>query len=166
MQRIAFHLLRKGSQKASVQIIFLDKKNNEIEITRNLEKSKNGSISQKNGFVKNKTERLKTIRSLGKENYDLFIQLPQNLGLYKSIRNILIVRFVLKIKDAFGWDHGRIKSFIKTQKRAAKLSYLSSSKSYYPTETMRLVHILKTHGLEGDVIYPVKKTTSIDKTLI
>ena len=119
-----------------------------------------------NIFVKNKTERLKTIRSLRKENYDLFIQLPQNLGLYKSIRNILIVRFVLKIKDAFGWDHGRIKSFIKTQKRAAKRSYLSSSKSYYPTETIRLVNILKTHGLEGDVIYPVKKTTPIDKTLI
>ena len=119
-----------------------------------------------NIFVKNKTERLKTIQSLRKENYDLFIQLPQNLGLYKSIRNILIVRFVLKIKEAFGWDHGRVKSFIKTQKRAAKRSYLSSNKSYYPTETMRLVNILKTHGLEGEVVYPVKKTFPIDKTLI
>ena len=119
-----------------------------------------------NIFIKNKAERLKTIRSLRKENYDLFIQLPQNLGLYKSIRNILIVRFVLKIKAAFGWDHGRVKSFIKTQKRAAKRSYLSSNKSYYPTETMRLVNILKTHGLEGKVVYPAKRATPIDKTLI
>ena len=119
-----------------------------------------------NLFVKNKAERSKTIQNLRKENYDFFIQLPQNLGLYKSIRNMLIVRFVLKIKYAFGWDHGRIKSFIKTQKQAAKKSCLSSNKSYYPTETMRLVNILKTHGLKGEIVYPVKKIIPIDKTLI
>ena len=119
-----------------------------------------------NLFVKNKAERSKTIQNLRKENYDLFIQLPQNLGLYKSIRNMLIVRFVLKIKYAFGWDHGRIKSFIKTQKQAAKKSCLSSNKSYYPTETMRFVNILKTHGLKGKIVYPVKKIIPIDKTLI
>jgi ADP-heptose:LPS heptosyltransferase len=31
---------------------------------------------------------------------------------------------------------------------------------------MRLVNILKTHGLKGEIIYPIKKIIPIDKTLI
>ena len=65
-------------------------------------------------IVKSKKNRNKTIKELKQNKYDLFIQLPQNLGLYKSIRNMIIVRFFMKIKSGFGWDCGRIKTFIKT----------------------------------------------------
>ena len=68
-------------------------------------------------LVKSKRDRRKTIKELKKNKYDLFIQLPQNLGLYKSIRNMIIVRFFMNIKSGFGWDYGRIKSFINIQKK-------------------------------------------------
>ena len=97
-------------------------------------------------IVKSKKNRSKTIKELKQNKYDLFIQLPQNLGLYKSIRNMIIVRFFMKIKSGFGWDCGRIKTFIKTQKK-----YLA-----IPTETIRLLNNLKNEGLNGEISYPIK----------
>ena len=46
-----------------------------------------------NILVKNKKNRFITLTNLKKNKYDLFIQLPQNLGLYKSLRNMIILRF-------------------------------------------------------------------------
>ena len=68
-------------------------------------------------LVKNKRDRIKTIKALKQNNYELFIQLPQNLGLYKSLRNMIIVRIFMNIKSGLGWDYGRIKSFIEIQKK-------------------------------------------------
>ena len=59
---------------------------------------------------------------------------------------MIIVRFFIGIKSAFGWDSGRIKSFIKTQKK-----YLT-----IPTETQRLLNNLKTEGLMGKTSYPIE----------
>ena len=67
-------------------------------------------------FSITKKERKQTLGRLRNNNYDLFIQLPQNIGLYKSIRNMILVRFYLNIKHAIGWDAGRIKSFLAQQK--------------------------------------------------
>ena len=97
-------------------------------------------------LVKSKRDRNKTIKELKKNKYDLFIQLPQNLGLYKSIRNMIIVRFFMNIKSGFGWDYGRIKSFINTQKKYLPI----------PTETLRLLNNLKAAGLNGEMSYPIK----------
>ena len=97
-------------------------------------------------IVKSKKNKSKTIKELKQNKYDLFIQLPQNLGLYKSIRNMIIVRFFMEIKSGFGWDCGRIKTSIKTQKK-----YL-----VIPTETIRLLNNLKNEGLNGEISYPIK----------
>jgi|TARA_B100001540_G_scaffold6954_1_gene6164 ADP-heptose:LPS heptosyltransferase len=109
-----------------------------------------------NILVKNKKNRFITLTNLKKNKYDLFIQLPQNLGLYKSLRNMIIVRFFIGIKSAFGWDSGRIKSFIKTQKK-----YLT-----IPTETQRLLNNLKTEGLMGKTSYPIEIKIPHEKTVI
>ena len=107
-------------------------------------------------LVKNKKDRGNTIKELKKNNYELFIQLPQNLNLYKSIRNMIVVRFFMNIKSGFGWDYGRIKSFIGVQK-----IYLST-----PTETMRLLHNLKNEGLNGKISYPIKSIRPSNQSVI
>ena len=106
-------------------------------------------------LVKSKRDRSKTIKELKKNKYDLFIQLPQNLGLYKSIRNMIIVRFFMNIKSGFGWDYGRIKSFINTQKKYLPI----------PTETLRLLNNLKAAGLNGEMSYPIKAIKPTDQVL-
>ncbi len=99
-----------------------------------------------------KSQRKATLKKLRNQQYDLFIQLPQNLGLYKSIRNILLVRYYLKINYAFGWDSGRIKSFMRQQKKHIKI----------PTNTGRFVEMLKQNGLSGEVNYPITSKAPIN----
>jgi heptosyltransferase-1 len=94
----------------------------------------------------NKKQRKETLKILKKQGYDLFIQIPQNIGIYKSVRNMLLVRFYLNIKNAFGWDSGRIKSFMRLQKQYESI----------PTETQRFIKILKENGLEGNLVYPLE----------
>ena len=109
-----------------------------------------------NLYCINKKQRKKTMRKLRAQSYDLFIQLPQNLGAYKSIRNMLLVRFYLNIKSAFGWDHGRIKSFMRVQK---KYDYIS-------TETNRFIQTLEKNGISGRTDYPLKGAPVDDKNII
>jgi len=97
-------------------------------------------------YVVNKKERAKILKRLKQTKYDLFIQIPQNIGIYKSIRNILLVRFYLNIKSAFGWDSGRIKSFMRYQKKHLIV----------PTETQRFINTLKENGIHGSIDYPIK----------
>lgn len=99
-----------------------------------------------NTYVSSKKERKKRLLDLKKEHYDLFIQIPQNIGTYKTIRNILFVRFFLNIQSAFGWDSGRVKSFMRLQKIYEPI----------PTETMRFIATLKQHGLIGEIAYPLQ----------
>jgi ADP-heptose:LPS heptosyltransferase len=94
-------------------------------------------------FIITKQQRAQTLKDLKLAGYDLFIQIPQNIGIYKSIRNMLLVRFYLKINHAFGWDSGRIKSFMRLQKK-----YLS-----IPTETKRFISSLQKHDLHGQLRY-------------
>tara|TARA_R110002111_G_scaffold261617_1_gene335104 strand:+ start:2321 stop:3418 length:1098 start_codon:yes stop_codon:yes gene_type:complete len=98
-----------------------------------------------NLYVVNKKERSKTLKSLKQSSYDLFIQIPQNIGIYKSIRNMLLVRYYLNIKSAFGWDSGRIKSFMRHQKQFLKI----------PTETQRFINTLQRNDINGNVDYPL-----------
>ena len=109
-----------------------------------------------NILVKSKKNRGKTIKELKQKKYELFIQLPQNLGLYKSIRNMIVVRFFMNIKSGYGWDYGRIKSFIKTQKKHLET----------PTETTRLLNNLKDAGLDGEISYPIEAIKPIDQNII
>ncbi len=99
-----------------------------------------------NLYVVNKIGRGKILKSLKQSNYDLFIQIPQNIGIYKSIRNMLLVRFYLNIKSAFGWDSGRIKSHMRYQKIFQKT----------PTETQRFINALQKNGIHGDIQYPLR----------
>ncbi|MBL1142236.1 MAG: glycosyltransferase family 9 protein [Proteobacteria bacterium] len=98
-----------------------------------------------NLFNIKKHQRKETIKKLREQNYDLFIQIPQNIGVYKSIRNMLLVRFYLDIKYAFGWDKGRIKSFMRLQKKYGHIN----------TETRRFIKTLNENGLYGDIAYPL-----------
>ena len=103
-----------------------------------------------------KRERKKTLKHLRQEAYDLFIQLPQNIGLYKSIRNILLVRYLLRIPVAFGWDYGRVKSFMKYQKKHEAI----------PTETQRFLDTLKLNRFVGDnIVYPLTSKKPNEKKL-
>lgn len=90
-----------------------------------------------------KKERAKTLKTLREQRYDLFIQIPQNIGLYKTVRNMLLVRFYLKINYAYGWDYGRIKSFMRSQKNHLEI----------PTETTRFLETLNRNGLYGETNY-------------
>ncbi len=97
-------------------------------------------------LVKNE-DRSKVFRELKNKRYDLYIELPQNYNLYKSIRNIFIVRFYLDIHSAFGWDYGRIKSFMAAQKKYLEV----------PNETHRFIKTLNKHGIAGSLDFPVLK---------
>lgn len=90
-----------------------------------------------------KKQRKEILKKLKGQGYDLFIQFPQNIGLYKSIRNIFLVRFYLGILSAFGWDTGRVKSFMRLQKKHETI----------PTERQRFINTLKENGLDGDIAY-------------
>ncbi len=107
-----------------------------------------------NVFVTDKPGRQALLQKLSQDDYDLFIQLPQNLGLYKSLRNMLIVRLLLKIKNGFGWDEGRVKAFMDIQKKYCPP----------PRETERFLTTLKQHDIDGDISYPLQETppTNID----
>ena len=98
-----------------------------------------------NLYIVKKNERKKILKILRKENYDLFIQIPQNIGIYKSIRNMLLVRFYLNIRSAFGWDSGRIKSFLRQQKKFLKI----------PTEKYRFLYSLKKYNAGTKLNYPI-----------
>jgi ADP-heptose:LPS heptosyltransferase len=104
-------------------------------------------------YVINKSLRKEVLSELKKQNYDLFIQIPQNIGVYKSIRNMLLVRFYLKIKSAFGWDCGRIKSFMRLQKQD----------NLIVTETTRFINTLKQNDLYGDITYPLESLPPEDQ---
>ena len=88
-----------------------------------------------NLYTVKKDQRKETLKLLKKQKYDLFIQIPQNIGIYKSSRNMFLVRFYLNIGSAFGWDCGRIKSFMRLQKERLTT----------PTETDRFINILQEH---------------------
>jgi len=104
-----------------------------------------GSGLVDNVFLYTKKERKAALREFRERNYDLYIEIPQNLNLYKSIRNMLLVRLHLGIKAAFGWDRGRIKRFARVQKR-----YLG-----VPTEVDRFLATLRNNGITGKVEFPL-----------
>jgi len=115
---------------------------------------KSGTID--NVYVANKKERKEIIQKLKKQSYDLFIQLPQNIGLYKSIRNMLLVRFYLNIRNAFGWDAGRVKNFMGLQKKHLSM----------PTETKRFNNTLNKHGITNSNKMVVESAEPNDKQIL
>ncbi len=92
-----------------------------------------------------KQERGEALRQIRDGEYDLYIELPQNLNLYKSIRNMLLVRFYPKIPSAFGWDRGRLKRFAAIQVAHMQI----------PTEIERFRRVLSANGIEGEVEFPI-----------
>lgn len=91
-----------------------------------------------NIFLINKKDRKKELIKLKDNNYDLFIDLPQNYGLFKTIRNMLLVRFILNIRSAYGWDSGMVKAFAKEQ-----IKYLPPK-----SERERFLNILENEYLK------------------
>jgi ADP-heptose:LPS heptosyltransferase len=96
-------------------------------------------------YLFKKHERAAALRQIRAHGYDLYVELPQNLNLYKSLRNMLLVRFYLKIPSAFGWDRGRLKRFARTQ-----VDYMS-----IPREIDRFRLMLEKNGIEGTVEFPI-----------
>ncbi len=66
-------------------------------------------------YLISKKNRSTELKKLKQNNYDLFIDIPQKYGLYKSVRNMFLARFYLGIRSGFGWDMGITKVFAKTQ---------------------------------------------------
>jgi len=96
-----------------------------------------------------KKSRKSGIQTLKHGNYDLYIEIPQNYGLIKTLRNMFITRFILKIPSAFGWDEGMTKLFAKEQLM------------FYPPlrESERFVRNMARNGIVGGIDYPIKTET-------
>lgn len=102
-----------------------------------------------------KQERAAALRQIRTQGYDLYIELPQNLNLYKSVRNMLLVRFYLRIPSAFGWDRGRLKRFASTQ----------VAHMVIPREIDRFRLMLEKHGICGPVEFSIV-TGAADKVSV
>ncbi len=96
-------------------------------------------------YLIQKQNRQKELKALKRERYDLYIELPQNYGLIKTLRNMLVVRFFLGIKNAFGWDEGMSKLFAKEQ-----LTYAPPLR-----ESERFVRNLARNAITGTPDYPL-----------
>ncbi|MFT5396094.1 MAG: ADP-heptose:LPS heptosyltransferase [Gammaproteobacteria bacterium] len=145
----ALSLIRQKYPKAQIDLLSINDGNISFKEVGLNEGLINNIISTK------KNHRKKTLMRLKKENYDLFIQIPQNIGIYKSIRNMLLVRFYLKTRSAFGWDCGRIKSFMRLQKEHFVI----------PTETNRFIKVLQKHDIAGEPSYPISPQEPHDPTV-
>lgn len=86
------------------------------------------SISQKINFIK----------ELGKNHYDLFIQIPNNRAVFTTMLRNMIFAKALKAKSAFGFKIRSIQFFKKAQ-----VDYL-----FNKTETESLIEILKENGIK------------------
>lgn len=107
-----------------------------------------------------KKDRSYYLKTLQQRHYDLYIEIPQNYGLIKSIRNMIIVRYYLGIKSAFGWDAGWTKRFTAVQQKF----------SPPPREVDRFLRTLQAHGIPSKVDFPLKmahtqKTTALLRSL-
>ncbi|WP_370277011.1 glycosyltransferase family 9 protein [Pontibacterium sp.] len=98
-----------------------------------------------NIYIFAKGDRHKALKLIREGGYDLYVEIPQNLNLIKSVRNMLYVRFVAGIPSAFGWDAGRIKRFLPIQKRSMRV----------PREVDRFLDALRKEGIEGQSEYPL-----------
>ncbi|MGB0732338.1 MAG: glycosyltransferase family 9 protein [Pontibacterium sp.] len=101
-----------------------------------------------NIFVFSKDERQKALVQIKQNAYDLYVEIPQNLNLYKTLRNMLFVRLSAKIPSAFGWDAGRIKKHLALQKAHMNI----------PREVDRFVANLAEQGIKGKIAYPLAHT--------
>lgn len=97
-------------------------------------------------YLIQKQNRKKELKALKHEHYDLYIELPQNYGLIKTLRNMLVVRFLLGIKNAFGWDEGMSKLFAKEQ-----LTYAPPLR-----ESERFIRNLARNAITGTPDYPLQ----------
>lgn len=97
-------------------------------------------------YLINKKNRKTELKKLQNCNYDLFIDIPQKYGLYKSMRNIFFARFYLGIESAFGWDNGFTKLFAKEQ-----MLYMPPKR-----EVDRFLDTLQANGIRVAEKYPLK----------
>ena len=135
----ALSIVRQNYPEAQIDLLSINNGNvsfNELGLNKDL---------INNFYTINKQKRAETFKVLKKTNYDLFIQIPQNIGIYKCLRNMFLARLYLNIKSAFGWDSGRIKSFMRLQKNHMLI----------PTETERFIKTLENNGLSGNTNYPI-----------
>lgn len=115
------------------------------------------NIIKDNSYIDNiytfkKGEIKDALKMVKKTKYDLYIEIPQNLNLYKSIRNMFRVKFIFCIDSAFGWDEGRVKKFLDVQKK-----YLEPKR-----EVDRFLDILEENGLkkENKIDFMIKPDSS------
>lgn len=79
------------------------------------------------------------INRLKKNQYDLVIELPNNLAtFFRNIRNMIFFRFFLGIKTGFGWKVSTIKLFKRIQDGCIK----------FENEIDRLQNILKENNIQ------------------
>jgi ADP-heptose:LPS heptosyltransferase len=146
----ALSIIRQNYSEAQIDLLSVN--NNGISIKDiGLEKNLINNL-----YKINKNERNETLKLLKEQHYDLFIQIPQNIGVYKSIRNILLVRFYLNIKNAFGWDYGRVKSFMRLQKQEGQIL----------TDSKRFIKTLEQNGLSGNFTYSLVSQKPNDHKII
>ena len=85
-------------------------------------------------------DRRELIAEVKNNGYELFIELPQDQASLKSqLRNIIVVKFLFKIRKGFGWEIGATRFWKKLQEKQIKFN----------DERTRLLHIMERHGLKN-----------------
>jgi len=97
-------------------------------------------------YLIDKKNRRAELKKLKRNGYDLFVDIPQKYGLYKSLRNMFLARFYLGIPCAFGWDAGMTKLFAKAQME------------YDPpkNEVSRFLDTMEQNGIAPKLEFPIR----------
>lgn len=85
-------------------------------------------------------DRRELIRQVRESGYQLFIELPQDQASLKAqLRNIIVVKYLFRIRKGFGWEIGATRFLKKQQEKLIK----------FKDERTRLLKILERHGLKN-----------------
>ena len=129
----AIYSIKKNFPSAKIDILTNAGATNNVSIEKLINPN---LIDQTINYINKDKKQL--FKELRKENYDLFIELPQyDAPLLRLIRNQIVVK-LLKIPYAFGWQIGITFLFPKFQEK-----YIE-----FQRETPRLLNILKSNNIE------------------
>lgn len=130
----ALHAIRNYFNNAHISLLTVSGKSKELSLY-NL-----ASLTLYNNYFDySDISKLQLIKQLHKQQYDLYIELPQTFSNFKTnLRNIIIAKFI-GAKYAFGWQVYANTFFKKTQ----------NVRNKFEREPLRLLNILKNNGISS-----------------
>ncbi len=140
----AFAVIRQNFPKAQIDILTNSRDSHLVSLNELIASEIIDTVF--NFFPFTLRQKWSLFQSLRTEQYDLFIEIPENLATLRvELRNMMIARF-LGIPAAFGWQVASTKSFRKHQAQIIQ----------FENETQRLLNLLKKNDLKiGSRTYPL-----------